>query len=175
MSFVLLHIAWDRRQPNHLLTCVPGSQSHPAYLKLCLPGPVLYENSWESCHISRVPGERQMKAARKAQPRSQYAMGLLALAGRQERGPGGGWETSGGACGAAAVTAQQLASAGAGLGSGMVPTASPGVGNLSPSSAACAALAPRVRSDVCLGNSCGGLTSYCLISYLFLLPSAEVP
>lgn len=81
MSFVLLHITWDWRQPNHLLTCVPGSQSHPGYLKLCLPGPVFYENSWESCHISRVPAERQMKAARKVQPRFEYAMVLLALAG----------------------------------------------------------------------------------------------
>lgn len=109
MSFVLLHIAWDWRQPNHLLTCVPGSQSHPGYLKLCLPGPVFYENSWESCHISRVPGERQMKAARKVQPRFQCAMVLLAQAGKEEQGPGGGRETSGGACGAAAVTAQRLA------------------------------------------------------------------
>lgn len=109
MSFVLLHTAWDWRQPNHLLTCVPGSQSHPDYLKLCLPGPVFYENSWESCHISRVPAKRQMKAARKAQPRFEYAVVLVALAGRAERGPGGGWETSGRACRAAAVTAQRSA------------------------------------------------------------------
>lgn len=109
MSFVLLHIAWDWRQSNHLLTCVPGSQSHPGYLKLCLPGPVFYENSWESCHISRVPAKRQMKAARKAQPRFEYSMVLLAQAGKKGRGPGGGWETSGRACRAAAVTAQRLA------------------------------------------------------------------
>lgn len=109
MSFVLLHITWDWRQPNHLLTCVPGSQSHPGYLKLCLPGPVFYENSWESCHISRVPAKRQMKAARKVQLRFEYAMVLLALAGKKQWGPGGAWEMSGRACRAAVVTAQRLA------------------------------------------------------------------
>lgn len=170
---MLLHITWDWRQPNHLLTCVPGSQSHPSYLKLCLPGPAFYENSWASCHISRVPAERQMKA-REVQPRFEYAMVLLALAGKKERGQ----EEAGRGAGEPAEQPRSQhsgwLSAGAGEECGMVPTASPGFGSLSPSSTACAALAPRVRSDVCLRNSCGGLTSYCLISYLFPLPSAEV-
>lgn len=61
MSFVLLHITWDWRQSNHLLTCVAGKQSHPGYLKLCLPGPVFCENSWEVCHIDCIPVKRQLE------------------------------------------------------------------------------------------------------------------
>lgn len=173
MSFVLLHITWDRCQSNHCLTCVPGNQSHPGYLKPCLPGPVFCENSWEACHIDCVPAKWQMKAARKVQPCFKYAMVLLALAGkkdwRRRLGDGAGER-------AEQPRSQHSGwlSAGAEEECGMVPTASPSFGNLFPSSAACAALPPRARSDVCLRNSCSGLTSYCLISYLFLLPSAEV-
>lgn len=93
MSFVLLHITWDGRQSNHRLACVPGNQSHPGYLKPCLPGPVFCENSWEACHVDRVPVKRQVKAARKVQPLFKYATVLLRLQGKKDWGPGGGSET----------------------------------------------------------------------------------
>lgn len=93
MRFVLLHITWAWCQSNHRLTCVPGNQSHPGYLKPCLPGPVFYENSWEACHIDYVPVKRQIKAARKVQLHLKYAMVLLALAGKKGGRPGGGSET----------------------------------------------------------------------------------
>lgn len=175
MSFVLLHITWDGRQSNHRLTCVPGNQSHPGYLKPCLPGPVFCENSWEACHVDHVPAKRQVKASRKVQPLFKYATVLLALAGKKRLRA---WRRLGDGAGERAEQPRSQRSgwlsAGAGEECGTVPTASPGFGNLFPSSAACAALPPRARSDVCLRNICGGLTSYCLISYLLLLPSAEV-
>lgn len=168
MSFVLLHITWDWCQSNHCLTCVPGNQSHPGYLKLCLPGPVFCENSWEACHVDRIPAQRQIKAARKVQPCFKYAMVLLVLAGKKSlKGRRSLRDRVG-------EDHSRVVLAGAGEECGMVPPASPGFGNLFPSSTACSALPPRAWSDVCLRNSCGGLTSYCLIGYLFSLPSAEV-
>lgn len=63
-------------------------------------------------------------------------------------------------------------SAEAGEECGTVPTTSHSLGNLFRSSSACSALPMRAQSDVSLRNSCGGLASYCLISYLVLLRSA---